>query len=72
MNKSEEKLKKQKLLEQYFGWDKEAYHDAGIVYNEKPYILVIMTDMDEGGDEVNDYIKSIIKKIDIMHRNFYG
>ena len=55
-----------------YGWDKEAYHDAGIVYNEKPYILVIMTDMDEGGDEVNDYIKSIIKKIDIMHRNFYG
>ncbi|MBR6559339.1 MAG: serine hydrolase [Clostridia bacterium] len=55
-----------------YGWDVDAYHDAGIVYNDKPYILVIMTDMDEGGDEVNDYIKSIIKKIDKMHRNFYG
>ena len=55
-----------------YGWDEDAYHDAGIVYDEKPYILVIMTDMDEGGDDVNDYIKEIAKKINKLHKNFYG
>lgn len=55
-----------------YGWDEEAYHDAGIVYNEKPYILVIMTDMDEAGDDVNDYIKEIAKQINKLHKNFYG
>ncbi len=55
-----------------YGWDEEAYHDAGIVYDEKPYILVIMTDMDEAGDDTNDYIKTIVKKIHKLHKNFYG
>ena len=31
-----------------------------------------MTDMDEGGDEVNSFIQKIIRKINQMHKNFYG
>ncbi|MBO4220624.1 MAG: serine hydrolase [Clostridia bacterium] len=55
-----------------YGWDADAYHDAGIVYADKPYVVVVMTDMDEGGDEVNSFIQKIIRKINQMHKNFYG
>ena len=43
MNKSEEKLKKQKLLEQYFGWDKEAYSEY---VNTKEYKEILKLSYD--------------------------
>ncbi|MBP5235978.1 MAG: serine hydrolase [Clostridia bacterium] len=55
-----------------YGWDADAYHDAGIVYADKPYVVVVMTDMDEGGDDVNAFIQKIVRKINQMHKNFYG
>ena len=55
-----------------YGWDSESYHDMAIVYDEHPYILVIMTDLDEGGNTANSYIQSIIRSIHGIHKNFYA
>ena len=55
-----------------YGWDKGAYHDMAIVYDEHPFILVIMTDMDTGGDEVNKYIQSVVDQVEVLHDNFYS
>jgi len=54
-----------------YGWDKGAYHDMAIVYDKHPYILVIMSDMDTGGDEVNEYIQSVVDQVEVLHDNFY-
>jgi hypothetical protein len=55
-----------------YGWDEDAYHDMAIVYNAHPYILVIMTDLDQGGNEVNAYIHSIVRSVNTIHKNFYA
>lgn len=55
-----------------YGWDLGAYHDMAIVYNEHPYILVIMTDLDQGGNAVNAYIQDIVRSIHSIHKNFYA
>ena len=43
-----------------------------IVYDEHPYLLVIMTDMDAGGNEANSYIQKLASLVDGIHGNFYG
>ncbi len=50
-----------------YGWDVFSYHDMGIVYGERPYVLVIMTDMEQGGDEVNAYVQKIVKLTHEIH-----
>jgi hypothetical protein len=55
-----------------YGWDEDAYHDMAIVYDEHPYILVVMTDLDDGGSEENSYIRSIVRSIQSIHKNFYS
>ncbi len=54
-----------------YGWDEEAYHDAGIVYHENPYLLVVLTDLDDGTNEVNEYIRTLVKKVNALHQGFY-
>jgi len=54
-----------------YGWDKSAYHDMGIVYNEHPYLIVIMTDLDQGGSEVDTYIRSVIRQCQKIHNHLY-
>jgi hypothetical protein len=54
-----------------YGWDTGAYHDMGIVFDKNPYVVVILTDLDSGGTEVDDYIRSVLKLIDKLHENFY-
>lgn len=54
-----------------YGWENGAYHDMAVVYDTHPYVLVIMTDMSSGGDEVNKYIQDISKLIDGIHEGFY-
>lgn len=54
-----------------YGWDEDAYHDAAIVYNEHPYLLVILTDLDDGGTEVDTYIRSVVKMVNALHQQFY-
>lgn len=54
-----------------YGWDIDSYCDMAIVYDEHPYAVVIMTNYDTGGDEVNEYIRSILTLINDMHTNYY-
>lgn len=60
-----------KTVAHKYGWDKNSYHDMALVYGEKPYSLVILTDLHQGGKEVDTYIQSIAKKINELHDNFY-
>ncbi len=55
-----------------YGWDEGSYHDIGIVYHEHPYIVAIMSNLDEGGNEANTYLKSLVKLINDIHKNFYS
>lgn len=55
-----------------YGWDHDSYHDMAIVYAEHPYILVIMTDLEDGGTNANSYIASVVKAINTIHKNFYA
>lgn len=50
-----------------YGWDIDAYHDAAIVFGERPYIAIVFTDMDCGGGEVDRYIRSIFDDIEAIH-----
>ena len=54
-----------------YGWDDESYHDMGIVLDEHPYIIVIMTDLDEGGERINSYIRSLVQKCREIHNSTY-
>lgn len=54
------------------GWSEGAYHDMAVVYDEHPYVLVITTDLDNGGDAINESIQKIASLIDGIHGCFYG
>ena len=54
-----------------YGWDVDAYHDMGIVYDKHPYVLVIMTDLDEGDSAANSFITGVASAVDKIHANFY-
>ena len=55
-----------------YGWDAGAYHDMGIVYADKPYVLTFLSNMDQGGKEVNEYVQSVVKLIAKLHANFFS
>ncbi len=50
-----------------YGWDENAYHDAAIVYGDRPYIAIVFTNMDSGGAKADAYIREIFKKISGFH-----
>lgn len=54
-----------------YGWDTDAYHDVTLVYDEHPYIIVFMSDLHQGGKDVDKYIQTVARKIDTFHTNFY-
>ena len=55
-----------------YGWDTNAYHDVAIVLDgDRPYILAIFSDLDIGGDEVNAFLRGIVKQVKTLHSNFY-
>lgn len=53
-----------------YGWDIDAFHDMGIIYDEEPYILVIMTDYDEGDETALKYYEDVIALTKQIH-SFY-
>ncbi len=53
-----------------YGWDIGAYCDLGIVYHERPFAVIILTDLDNGRYEDNLYIQSIVKAILALHESF--
>ncbi len=60
-----------KALHKY-GWDEGAYHDAAIVLHpDKPYVLAVFTDFEEGGNAVNTYLQNIVKMVNKLHKGFY-
>ncbi len=55
-----------------YGWDIDSYHDAGIVeVGDKPYVLAVFSNLDMGGNEVNAYLREIVKMINELHKGFY-
>ncbi|MBQ8207739.1 MAG: serine hydrolase [Clostridia bacterium] len=55
-----------------YGWDLEAYHDMAIVFDENPYLLVIMTELDNGSQADNRFIRDLVGKINTAHREIIG
>lgn len=50
-----------------YGWDENAYHDMAVVLDEDPYILVIMTTLEDGGSTVDSYIRSLVQQCKRIH-----
>ena len=54
-----------------YGWDRGTYHDMGIVYDEHPYTLTVLTNMDSGSGSINNYIQQVIKAVEAIHKSMY-
>jgi len=61
-----------KTVAHKYGWDLDAYHDMAIVLEDHPYILVIMTDLENGGWETNAFIQKVTKLTDDIHNSHYS
>lgn len=55
-----------------YGWDTDAYHDMAIIYDEHPYLLVIMTDLHDGESKDTAYINSIVEVTKKIHAERYS
>lgn len=55
-----------------YGWDLEAYHDMAIVFDDNPYLLVIMTELDNGSGADNSFIRELAGKINDAHCEILG
>ncbi len=51
-----------------YGWDIDAYHDMAIVYDEVPYLIVIMTDYDDGDVTARNYFAGLVWETQKIHR----
>lgn len=54
-----------------YGWDFDAYHDMAIVFDEHPYLLVIMTELENGTKADNTFIRDLASKINEIHISTY-
>ena len=43
----------------------------GIVYDEHPYTLTVLTNMDSGSGSINNYIQQVIKAVEAIHKSMY-
>ncbi len=50
-----------------YGWDEDSYHDMAVVFDENPYILVVMTTLEDGGSEADAYIRSLVQQCRKIH-----
>ena len=55
-----------------YGWDIGAYHDMAIVFDESPYLLVIMTELDNGSGADNRFIRELASKINSVHAELHS
>ncbi len=53
-----------------YGWDIDSYHDIAIVYHDRPFAIVVLTDLDEGRYSDNTYIQKIVKNLLSVHESF--
>lgn len=54
-----------------YGWDIGAFHDMAVVLDEHPYIIVIMTDYEDGGEEPTDFIGDVTELVKQIHAEKY-
>ena len=52
-----------------YGWMKGAYHDMAIIKAPRPYILVILSDHDEGSDEDEEMFRVISAAVEAVSGN---
>ena len=52
-----------------YGWDIDSFHDMAIILEDRPYILVIMTDYEDGDqdDDALEYFSKITELTKTMH-----
>lgn len=55
-----------------YGWDEKAYHDSAVVFDAHPYVLVILTELDNGSGADNKFIRELAKKLDEAHREVWS
>ncbi len=55
-----------------YGWDIGAFHDMALVFDEHPYILVIMTDYEDGGEEPLDFFADVTEYVKKIHSVKYA
>lgn len=55
-----------------YGWDTDAYHDMAIIFDEHPYLIVIMTDLHDGESKDTAYINFIVELTKTIHAERYG
>ena len=55
-----------------YGWDTDSYHDMAVIYDEHPYLLVIMTDLHDGTDTDNAFVHSVVELTKQIHAKRYG
>lgn len=55
-----------------YGWDFDAYHDVSVVFDEHPYVLVIMTELENGTKADNVFIRDLASKINEIHKSVYN
>ncbi len=46
-----------------------AYHDMGIVLGDRPFLLIVLTDMGYAGESVRDYLNELESSVMTLHRN---
>ncbi len=54
-----------------YGWDLGAFHDMAIIYDEHPYIIVLMTDYEDGGEEPLGYFADVTDAVKAIHAEKY-
>lgn len=55
-----------------YGWDTDSYHDMAIIYDEHPYLLVIMTDLHDGTEADNAFVHSVVEMTKQIHAKRYA
>ena len=54
-----------------YGWDKGAYHDIGVIYDEHPYAIAVFSDYDEAAKEQKAYIHELLSAVDRIHKAYH-
>lgn len=50
-----------------YGWDIGAFHDMAIIYDDEPYLLVILTDYEDGGKDALSFIGDTVAVTKEIH-----
>lgn len=56
-----------KTMAHKYGWWNGYYHDAGVVYDEHPYYLAVLTTYDPEGSPVKSVFKQAARLVDALH-----